>query len=163
MAFFAVTFAVLIAGSLVAQRLDIGFQIPLMRQMLSAEPAESKQVPIGNSETFSLCGDGPRINCVVDGDTFWFNHTKIRIADIDTPETHPSRCAEEQRLGDAATQRLQALLNEGPFQLVSIDRDEDVYGRKLRIVERSGESLGAQIVADGLARPWTGRRKPWCG
>src|SRR4249919_347673 len=37
---------------------------------------------------FSLCHIGGGQNCVVDGDTIWFNGQKIRLADIDTPETH---------------------------------------------------------------------------
>ena len=48
---------------------------------------------------FSLCHTGGGGNCVVDGDTFWCNGQKIRIADIDTPETHPARCAAEAELG----------------------------------------------------------------
>ena len=47
---------------------------------------------------------------MVDGDTIWLQGTKIRIADIDTPETHQPRCASEKALGDKATQRLQQLL-----------------------------------------------------
>lgn len=31
-------------------------------------------------------------------------------------------------------------------------RDEDKYGRKLRIVMRDGESLGGALVDEGLAR-----------
>jgi micrococcal nuclease len=100
---------------------------------------------------------------VVDGDTFWVGADKIRIADIDTPETHPPRCAEEAELGDKATRRLAALLGEGPFELAPIaGRDMDRYGRKLRIVIRNGRSLGDKLVAEGLARTWTGRREPWC-
>lgn len=41
------------------------------------------------SAQFSLCGENRRVNCVVDGDTFWFQHNKIRIADIDAPELSP--------------------------------------------------------------------------
>ncbi len=111
---------------------------------------------------FGLCHSGGGTNCVVDGDTFWIDGERIRIADIDAPETHPPRCSEEARLGDAATERLQALLNQGPLTLESADRDTDRYGRKLRIVTRSGRSLGDQLVAEGLARQWTGRRQPWC-
>ena len=99
---------------------------------------------------------------MVDGDTFWIDGDKVRVADIDAPETHPPRCAEEARLGNAATDRLQALLNAGPVKLVSIDRDTDRYGRKLRVVERNGVSLGGMLVSEGLARPWEGRRRPWC-
>ena len=53
--------------------------------------------------------------------------------------------------------------NAGPFELHPISgRDEDRYGRKLRIITRGGRSLGDVLVAEGLARTWTGRREPWC-
>jgi micrococcal nuclease len=112
--------------------------------------------------SFSYCKWGGGTNCVVDGDTFWIQGEKVRIADIDAPETHPPRCAEEADLGERATLRLQALLNGGPVTLAPADRDTDRYGRLLRIVERNGQSLGGQLVSEGLARRWTGRRMPWC-
>lgn len=111
---------------------------------------------------FGLCPNGGGANCVVDGDTFRVDGERIRIADIDAPETHPPRCAEEARLGAAATRRLQALLNLGPVRLEIAGRATDRYGRKLRVVRRGGRSLGAQLVHEGLAREWTGRRRPWC-
>ena len=113
---------------------------------------------------FSICTQSPHDNCVVDGDTFYFQHQSIRIEDIDTPETHEPKCIQEASLGAQATRRLLNLLNEGPFELVqAADRDEDKYGRKLRTVMRDGRSLGQILVAEGLARTWTGRRLPWCG
>lgn len=114
------------------------------------------------SARFALCHSGGGSNCVVDGDTFWFAGDKYRIADIDTPETHPARCAEEAALGEAATERLHEWLNDGAFTLQSAGRDADRYGRKLRIVTRGGTSIGSVLVAEGLARPWEGRRRPWC-
>ncbi len=112
---------------------------------------------------FTICGHGKRITCMVDGDTFWLRGTKVRIADIDTPETHPPRCKAEARAGKAATLKMQAMLNAGPFTLVPIKRDVDRYGRKLRIVERDGVSLGAALVRHGLARHYGGgKRSPWC-
>jgi micrococcal nuclease len=114
------------------------------------------------SARFGLCHSGGGTNCVVDGDTFWFQGEKYRIADIDTPETHPARCAEEAALGEAATDRLQQWLNDGAFTLESAGRDADRYGRKLRVPTRGGESVGTVLVDEGLARPWEGRRRPWC-
>ena len=114
------------------------------------------------ARTFGFCHSGGGTDCVVDGDTFWMDGEKIRVADIDAPETHPSRCPEEARLGNAATDRLQALLNAGPVTLAAADRDTDRYGRKLRVVMRGGKSIGAVLVDEGLARPWTGHREPWC-
>ena len=117
-----------------------------------------------SSSQFGMCGAFERHNCVIDGDTFYLRGLKIRVADIDTPETHPPRCEYERELGARATRRLQELLNVGPFELVqSGDRDEDRYGRKLRIVQRNGRSLGNILVAEGLARASTGRRQTWCG
>jgi endonuclease YncB( thermonuclease family) len=98
----------------------------------------------------------------VDGDTFWKDGVKIRVADIDAPETHPPRCSYEADLGKRATLRFQELLNLGAFMLESVNPDEDRYGRKLRIVVRGGQSISAQLVEEGLARRWTGSRLPWC-
>jgi micrococcal nuclease len=112
---------------------------------------------------FGLCDAARSANCVVDGDTFWLEGEKIRVADIDTPETHPPRCAREAELGERATRRMQGLLNEGPFELAAADRDQDRYGRKLRIVTRDGRSLGDVLVSEGLARPYAGGRRSWCG
>ena len=99
---------------------------------------------------------------VVDGDTFDHLGVRIRIADIDTPEVD-GRCQSETRLAARATERMRQLLRSGPFELHPIaGRDEDQYGRKLRIVTRDGSSLGDQLVEEGLARTWSGRREPWC-
>ena len=65
-----------------------------------AEAASSGEV------AFAKCGAAKRINCVVDGDTFWLRGAKIRIADINTPETSRPGCADEARLGARATLRL---------------------------------------------------------
>jgi micrococcal nuclease len=111
---------------------------------------------------FGFCHSGGGKNCVVDGDTFWFAGEKYRIADIDTPETHPARCAEEAALGEAATQHLRQWLNRGAFTLESGGRDSDRYGRKLRVVTRGGTSVGDDLIDQGLARPWEGARRPWC-
>jgi endonuclease YncB( thermonuclease family) len=114
------------------------------------------------ARSFPICGGGVRTTCVVDGDTFWLDGVKIRIADINTPETGSPQCAAEAALGRQATQRLAELLRAGPFSLGAIERDEDRYGRKLRVVLREGRSLGAQLVAEGLAERWTGQRRTWC-
>jgi micrococcal nuclease len=101
---------------------------------------------------------------VIDGDTFDYAGVRIRIADIDTPEVR-GRCPYETALAARATARTRQLLAAGDFQLHALPsgRDEDRYGRKLRIVTRGGRSVGDVLVAEGLARTWTGRREPWCG
>lgn len=112
--------------------------------------------------TLQMCKSGRGSNCVVDGDTFRLNDQPIRIADIDTPETRDYGCPAEKALGDRATMRMQQLLNAGPFELQPYERDEDRYGRKLRIVIRDGRSLGRILVDEGLARIWDGSRHSWC-
>ncbi len=114
------------------------------------------------STSFVLCHTGGGTNCVVDGDTIWLGGVKIRIADIDAPETHPPHCQSEAELGNRATLRLQQLLNAGAFMVEAADRDEDRYGRKLRVITRDGQSLGVMLVSEGLARPWGGARRSWC-
>lgn len=138
---------------------------PAARSLQIATPALKADAAVGPdtlSAHFGFCHTGGGRDCVVDGDTFWFAGEKYRIADIDTPETHPARCAEEAALGEAATDRLRVWLNAGAFSLEGVDRDTDRYDRKLRIVTRGGASVGDELVAEGLARRWEGYRRPWC-
>lgn len=148
---------VALAGLALAQLSSAGGPLPKLPQIIEERPT-------GDSVTryFALCDRVRRDDCVIDGDTFAFRGERIRIADIDAPETHPPRCAQEARLGEAATRRLQGLLSAGPFSLRAEGRDADRYGRKLRTVIREGQSIGAVLVSEGLARTWTGRRLPWC-
>lgn len=125
-------------------------------------PTSTASAQAGAAHTFAVCGM-IRQTCVVDGDTIWLEGVKIRIADIDTPEISSPHCDAEYERGIRARDRLVVLLNEGEFELRPIgNRDEDQYGRKLRVVMRDGRSLGDQLVGEGLARTWTGRREPWC-
>lgn len=124
---------------------------------------EKTQAGRAAATNFSICAAPPHINCVMDGDTFYLKSRPIRIADIDAPETHPARCSQEAELGGHATYRLRELLNARPFEIRSYERDTDRHGRQLRIIARDGESIGGILVSEGLARPWGGKREPWCG
>jgi len=121
------------------------------------------------SQSFTRCGPGRGQGCVIDGDTFKLGQRKVRIIGIDAPETHPSRCAEEARLGELATARLQQLLNQGPFEMIApLYRSHDLYGRDLRVVRRKLAGGGYESIADkmrenGLARRYLGGlRGGWC-
>lgn len=120
------------------------------------------------SETFSRCGVGRSHACVIDGDTFKIGKRKVRIIGIDAPETHPSRCPEEARLGEAATKKLQELLNQGPFEMVApAYGSHDKYGRDLRTVQRkqpdgSDQSIATEMRKSGLAHRYTGFKTSWC-
>ena len=127
------------------------------------QPRDERREATANIPYFGYCLNGGGANCVVDGDTFYFGRDKVRIAGIDAPETHPPRCAAEARLGEAATHRLRDLLNSGEISLSMIDRDEDMYGRKLRNVAAGGADVGAVLIGEGLARDYAGGRRSWCG
>ncbi|RVQ65509.1 thermonuclease family protein [Croceicoccus ponticola] len=111
---------------------------------------------------FTICDESDRRDCVVDGDTIWFRGDKIRVLDINSPETSTPSCDQEFALGKAATERLRQLLNAGPFSLESGPEETDRYGRKLRRITRGGKSLGDILVAEGLAERWQGFRRNWC-
>lgn len=155
------------AFSLVFAAGMVAFNWPMQPSTTAEETGAASTQPLaffqdGSSPQFDLCGTVRR-TCVVDGDTFWLDGEKIRIADIDTPEIGQPKCEAEYQLGMKATYRLIELLNLGPFEVRQIgSRDTDQYGRKLRVVTRSGQSLGDQLVGEGLARTWSGRREPWC-
>ena len=121
------------------------------------------------SEKFSRCGIGRSHACVIDGDTFKLGDRKVRIIGIDAPETHPARCAEEARLGEEATAKLQELLNQGAFEMVApIYRTQDRYGRDLRVIRRklpdgSVQSIASDMRESGLANRYLGGIKMgWC-
>jgi endonuclease YncB( thermonuclease family) len=121
------------------------------------------------SEVFSRCGLGRSHACVIDGDTFKLGDRKVRIIGIDAPETHPARCAEEARLGEEATAKLQALLNQGDVEMVApIYRTQDRYGRDLRVIRRKlpdgrMQSIASDMRESGLAYRYLGGFKmDWC-
>ncbi len=92
------------------------------------------------------------------------DRAKIRLADIDTPEVARPRCAREAELGRKATERLQGLLSAAPFRLEPAPggRQQDRFGRELKVVKRGETSLGSVLVREGLAQRWGSQRRGWC-
>ena len=106
------------------------------------------------------------VSYVVDGDSAVMgiagqSGVRVRISDIDAPELH-GRCIAEIEMAERARDRLKALIGGRRVLLVIHDRDHDRYGRLLAEVWVDGLPVGPQLVKEGLARPWTGRRMPWC-
>lgn len=116
--------------------------------------------PIALAQAMPICGDGRRVTCVVDGDTFWLDRTKYRIADIDAPEVGRPGCLAELALGRQATLRLAELLVDGRFEVQPTGLDK--YGRTLAIVSIDGRSVGLQLVRERLAHVWGGPERSWC-
>jgi endonuclease YncB( thermonuclease family) len=104
--------------------------------------------------------DGQKIY-VIDGDTLDLNGTRIRVAGIDAPETHPARCPREAALGAAATEKLAELLRRKPLWISG--NIVDHWGRDVRTVRAGGEDFADAMIGSGLARNYDGtRRSPWC-
>lgn len=99
---------------------------------------------------------------VIDGDTISLNSERIRIANIDTPETSPrAACSYERELAERATSRARALFRNA--QAVTVIRSgTDRYGRTLARVSLDGRDFGRTMVSEGLAVRWAGRQHEWC-
>lgn len=104
---------------------------------------------------------------VIDGDTVDLDclgegRFRARLTGFDTPETHRPGCAEEALAGQAATRRLRALVaasGQIDAQLGRWDR----YDRRLVQLSVDGRDVGARLIAEGLALPYQGGRRPdWC-
>lgn len=101
---------------------------------------------------------------VIDGDTIRLpGGERVRLLGIDAPEMPPrAQCEREAELAYAAKARLLELVRAGDVALHVDGRDRDKYGRQLRRVEVAGEDLGGQLVNEGLAQLWQGRKAQWC-
>lgn len=103
---------------------------------------------------------------VIDGDTYedLDSGERYRLENIDTPETGPrAHCVAERELASRATQRARALITSADEISVRRTGRRDRYDRIIALVQVDGRDLGELMIADGLARPWRGRREPWCG
>lgn len=142
---------------------------PALDPALVEPPALLSSDPEEVTGTFTRCGLGRGVNCVIDGDTFKLGTRKVRIIGIDAPEIHPAQCEAEAIAGDAATAELVRLLNQGPFTMSGrFDGMQDGYGRDLRALSRtmpggSTQSIAADMLASGKVRRYLGGlRSGWC-
>ena len=105
---------------------------------------------------------------VIDGDTIELDGEKIRLINIDTPETFRPRCERERQWGEAAKARLIELL-AGPDELTVVREKQDYFMRTLAYILKGDQDLGEQLVVEGLAIPWksgskakAARLRKWC-
>lgn len=96
----------------------------------------------------------------IDGDTLVTRDgERLRIENIDAPEMR-GRCDSETRLAFMAWRRL-GDLTDG--RVVVVRHTQDKYGRtRVRVFTSYGADIGQILVRERLARPWQGRRLPWC-
>jgi micrococcal nuclease len=88
---------------------------------------------------------------------------RIRLVNVDAPESFGPRCAYERDLAARAMAFTRDWLARGPVHVerTGIDRSYPRV-RTLAYVSRDGRDLGAELVAAGLARAWDGKRRSWC-
>ncbi len=119
-----------------------------------------------------LSGPVPaRLIRVVDGDTIqvqafiWleqFIRIKIRLDGVDTPEMR-GRCPLERDLAKRAQLFTRDFLGGGLLKLSHIRRGKYAGRIIARIRNRKGQDLGQALLAAGLGRPYSGRkRRSWC-
>ena len=101
----------------------------------------------------------------IDGDTLVNRRTgqRYRLSNVDTPETGDrARCGAERTLGQHAARRTRALVRSATRVDIRALGRNDSYGRSVAYILIDGRDLGETLIAEGLARAWTGRRLPWC-
>lgn len=79
----------------------------------------------------------------IDGDTVRMGSERIRLRGIDTPELNEPG-------GQAARQRLEQLLKEGPIRIVPYG--QDVYGRMVADVFVDGRNVAEVLRQEGYAK-----------
>jgi endonuclease YncB( thermonuclease family) len=102
---------------------------------------------------------------VIDGDTIENTVTgeRIRLANIDTPETGArAQCEAEREAGERAERAARNLIGGATVSIAPTGRT-DSYGRTIARVRVDGQDMGQILINRGLARPWRGHREPWCG
>jgi endonuclease YncB( thermonuclease family) len=114
------------------------------------------------------------ITRIIDGDTVAIEagflppplkpELSVRIYGIDTPEKgHRAQCAEENALGQAATELTKkSIANSRKRQVFLISWDK-YGGRVLGDIILDGRSLREILIANGVAREYYGAAKTsWC-
>lgn len=116
--------------------------IQVMLCVLSCEPAEIR---------------------VWDGDSIRLGLTSraesVRIFNIDAPEID-GQCTYRSELAQQAKHRLAEIMEGRRVELFR--QGNDRYGRTLAVIQVDGADVGDQLVREGLARTWSGRREAWC-
>jgi len=111
-----------------------------------------------------------RVERVIDGDslrarvTIWLGQevtTTIRLAGIDTAELR-SRCPRAHERAAAARAFLAARVEGATVTLTSVETDK--YGGRVvaHVRDAAGADLASELISQGLALPYEGRRPDWC-
>lgn len=110
---------------------------------------------------------------VIDGDTVQVDagadmppelaSIRVRLRDVDTPETWKPKCESERRAGKAATAFTKAALAEAGSIVIRNPAWGKYGGRVIANMVLDGQTLSAMLIAAGLGRPYSGgKRQGWC-
>ncbi|HRE42864.1 MAG TPA: thermonuclease family protein [Terricaulis sp.] len=101
---------------------------------------------------------------VLDGDTIDDRGcgVRYRLANIDAPEMN-ARCGRERGRAELASVTLKRLVSAARCVEVRRAFRTDMYGRRVAFLLLDGADAGAMLIARGLAVPWKGARRKWCG
>jgi len=118
-------------------------------------------------QAFAETVDGSRF-VIIDGDTVDYSGERIRIFNIDAPESFRSRCDAELTLALRTKERLAQLLRSGPVEITR--KGQDRYRRTLATLSTRQGDVGQVLVRERLALPWQegrdakeSRLQAWCG
>lgn len=120
--------------------------------------------------TFALLACTPPENAqfrVIDGDTIDAGlDSNVRLTldnggGFDTPETYRPGCAREAQLGQAASERLSAILRMANSLALQLGSKTCGYGRYCGVLQADGANVADQLIQEGLAKP--SKNYDWCG
>ena len=102
---------------------------------------------------------------VIDGDTVEYAGQTVRMVGYNTAESgDDAECDQERELSAQATERLEGLLDEHDT-ILCLTGTTCGYERAcghLSVIDRYTLNVGSILIAEGLARPFTGQRGSWC-
>lgn len=102
---------------------------------------------------------------IIDGDTVEVrgSNERVRLMNIDTPEMGDgARCQAERTAASRARRALQQIVQDARTITLHSSGGQDRYGRTLGTLRADGRDIGRMLIEQGHARPWRGRREPWC-
>lgn len=109
---------------------------------------------------FGQCYNAEGQNCVLDGDTIYFQGQKVEIAGLETPKIQDAKCDDERNRGIDSAIRLAALLNSGKVTIAGNVGEAD--GQVRAKVEVDGQDVGIAMIKAGAARESGSVPPSWC-
>jgi len=98
---------------------------------------------------------------VIDGDTIRFGRERIRILNIDAPETEGrAKCNAERRLASRATATLTEVIMGERLEVERHGKDR--FGRTLALIRVRGADVGEMLIKARVAVRWGNGRPDWC-